>query len=219
MSGLSNIGTLPVTVDVAKLDGGTARVDRDRAGDVAVRLPAFQQGSSMPRAVVRVRHQARSGDPLAPGTKDFAFGASFNLDRVSTGSKIDNGNNIMQRGTWGESQYKLQVDDDRLTCRVSGSRGAVFVRSWVTVQPGRWYDATCERSGTAVTLTVTEHLAGDKTRIGTSTGRGATGHLSWSNRSTPLSIGGKLTASGQVVKGSTDQFNGVVSDPMLDIDN
>lgn len=219
VSGLVNIGALPTTVDVARLDGGAALVARDRVGDTAVRLPAYQSGSTMPRAVVRVRHQARSGDPLAPGSHAFTFGASFNLDRVSTGSRIDNGNNVMQRGTWGASQYKLQVDDDRLTCRVSGSKGAVFVKSWMTVEPGKWYDARCARSDTAVTLSVTEHLAGDKTRTSTSTGRGATGHLSWSNRSTPLSIGGKLTASGHVVKGSTDQFNGVISDPMLDIDD
>ncbi len=218
VSGLVNIGTLPVTVDVARLDGGTARVDRDRVGDAAVRLPAHQAGSTMPRAVVRVKHQASSGDPLAPGSRDFAFGASFNLDRVSTGSKIDNGNNVMQRGTWGASQYKLQVDDDRVTCRVSGSRGAVFVRSWITVEPGRWYDARCARSGTSVALSVKEHLDGGKTRTSRSAKWGSTGYLSWSNRSTPLSIGGKLTASGHVVRGSTDQFNGIISDPMLDID-
>lgn len=218
VTNLVNMGALPVTVDVARLDGGTARVDRDLAGDAAVRLPAYRKGSTMPRAVVRVRHRANAEDPLAPGKRAFTFGASFNLDRVSRGSSVDNGNNIMQRGMWADAaQYKLQVDSDRVSCRVMGSAGAVSVKSSVPVQPGRWYDVECARSGSSVALSVTEHLSGGKTRTSTSIGRGAIGTLLWQKASTPLSIGGKLAANGQVVKASTDQFNGVISDPVLDI--
>ncbi|OLT41873.1 hypothetical protein BJF86_02370 [Serinicoccus sp. CNJ-927] len=217
-SDLVNIGTVSARVDVARLHNGQARVARDRFGKAAVRLPAFRSGSTMPRAVIRVTHRASTGDPLAPRSRDFAFGAMFTVDETSTGSAVDNGNNIIQRGLASDpSQYKLELDRQRPMCRVAGSAGAVVVRSDVAVSPHKWYKAECARSGDRVTLTVSEIVAGGDLRTTVNSRTGRTGEVALPKTWTPLSIGGKLAANGAVIRSSTDQFNGVISDPFLDI--
>lgn len=214
---LVNTGALPVSADVASVYGGDASVELDRFGDTAVRLPALASGWSAPRAVIRVRHQAQSGDPLSPGSRGFQFGAMFKKDERSAGTTTDNGDNLVQRGLASDpSQYKLEVDGGRLACRVKGDAGAVTVRSSVPIYWHRWYSAVCARSGSTVTVTVTEHLA-DTNRVTRSSASGSIGTLRWSKPKTPMSVGGKLAADGSIIRSATDQFNGIISDPFLDI--
>ncbi|GAA4880113.1 hypothetical protein GCM10025788_19220 [Serinicoccus chungangensis] len=217
VTSLVNTGGLPVTADIASVYGATATADRDRWGDAAVRLPAPASGWSAPRAIMRVRHQAQSGDPLAPGSRDFSFGATFKKDQRSSGTTTDNGDNLIQRGLASDpAQYKIEVDGGRVACRVAGDAGAVTVRSTVPVYWHRWYSAECVRDGSTVTLRVTEHLSGGD-RVTSSRSSGSIGSLRWSKTRTPLSVGGKLAADGSVIRSATDQFNGVISDPFLDI--
>lgn len=205
---------------------GVARVETSVAsyGDGAVRLVDGPEGSALrfpaatgdpatpPRAVLSIT-PAPGGDAdvLSPGTRVFSFGASFRLDAVSTGGD-DNGDNLMQRGLIGSaSQYKIQVDHDRPSCRVAGSEGEALVRSPVTVRTGRWYTVRCTREEDEVTLQVTEH-GSDTTHEASVAGR--TGSLD-APGDLPLSVGGKLTAQGAAVRSNSDQFNGEVDDVVL----
>lgn len=217
ITSLVNTGGLSVTTDVASVYGAVATVDRDRWGKAAVRLPAPSSGWSAPRAVLRVKHRAQSGDPLAPGTRDFSFGASFTMDQRSTGTRTDNGDNLIQRGLASDpSQYKIEVDGGRVSCRVEGESGSVTVRSGVPIYWHRWYSAVCSRVGSTVTLRITEHLSGGD-RVTSSRASGSIGSVRWPKTRTPLSVGGKLAADGSVIRSATDQFNGVISGPFLDI--
>lgn len=147
------------------------------------------------------------------------FGIYFKKDAVSSGTKVDDGDNLIQRGLYRDSaQYKLQVDGGKPSCVVKGDRGRVTVRSDLEVNPSHWYRAQCARQGRTIALTVKEYRSDGSTHSVTTRKRGSTGSLVWSRRDTPLAIGGKLSA-GQVVRSSTDQFNGWVTHPLLEIDD
>jgi len=179
-----------------------------------VRFPAAtaDAAATPPRAVLSITPgPGGDADALNPGARVFSFGASFRLDAVSTGGD-DNGDNLMQRGLIGSaSQYKIQVDHDRPSCRVAGSDGEVLVRSPVRVRPGRWYTVRCSREDDRVTLQLSERGSGTTQDV-SATGR--TGSLDASG-DLPLSVGGKLTAQGTAVRSNSDQFNGEVDDVVL----
>lgn len=206
----SAFGTVGVHVDVVTLDGGVLRVATGTQAKAAFDYPAFTRSSTPPRAVMRVRNSG-TADDLAPGRADFTIGADFELDPLSTGSSVDNGDNLIQRGTFGsQSQYKIDADGGKVSCRIKGSSGVVIVKSSARVTDGLWYQTRCSRVGTAVTLDVKEYRRDGTTRRFSDTRRGDTGSLTWANRRTPLSVGGKLTARGTIVRSSTDQFNGSI---------
>lgn len=206
---------LAAVVDVASLDGGEVSVERDDEGHRVLRFPAFSESSAPARAVVRVTPSAgeEGDDPLTPGERDFVFGARFTLDAESEGTEVDGGNNLVQRGLASDSsQYKIDVDNLRASCRIQGLEGVAEVRGTQPVVPGRWYRATCARRGDVVELSV-EVVDGDAIRpleIVTTAVR--TGELRWERAETPLSVGGKLAANGAVIKSATDQFNGQIGD-------
>lgn len=203
-------GTANVDVDVVTLGGGSIRTAESWDGSRAFDYPRFVRSSTPPRAVLRVRNSG-SGEDLAPGRADFAFGADFTVDRTSTGSPVDNGDNLVQRGTFGSSsQYKIDADGGKISCRVKGSAGTVMVESSFRADPGLWYRVRCSRAGTKVQLTTTEYRSDGTSRSVRNTAWGSTGSLTWVDRKTPLSVGGKLTRRGAIVRSSTDQFNGSV---------
>lgn len=205
-------GAVALTVRTVTHNGGSVASSSGRSGN-AVRFPAFRS-SNPPLAALAVTDRD-GADDLAPGTARFRFGADFTLDATSQGSKVDNGNNLVQRGLWGHPmQYKLEVDGKRPVCRVKGASGAVQVRSSVTVTPDTWYRAVCERNGSKVTLSVTRLGNGASW---TSSATGATGSLRPSSASVPLSVGGKLDASGRLMTGSADQFNGKVDNAFVNV--
>jgi hypothetical protein len=104
------------------------------------------------------RHSCGVGRPAQPGSRDFEFGAGFSLDTKSTGDHADNGDNLIQRGLFGDkAQYKIQVDKGKVSCRIKGSGGA------------------------------------------------------------QVSIGGKVSATGAVITGDSDQFNGLIADAYVTI--
>lgn len=212
-------GSASVNVDVATLGTGTAKTVPGLRGVASFGLPRFVQSSTPPRAVLRITNAGR-GDDLAPGASDFTFGADFSLDRVSTGSPVDNGDNIIQRGMFGnQSQYKIDADGGKLSCRIKGSDGVVLVRSSVRAEPGLWYRAECSRIGQRVVFSVREYLSTGGSRLYRDSAQGETGSLSWSKTSVPLAVGGKLNATGEIVGHNTDQFNGSVNRATLAIDS
>jgi hypothetical protein len=127
---------------------------------------------------------------------------------------VDNGNNLVQRGLGDDlSQYKVQVDHRRVSCRVAGDLGAVEPKSRMKVEPGHWYSVTCARVGRTVTLVVRSLAGHQADRVAL---RGDTGSVTASG-STPLAVGGKVTDEGRVIRLNSDQFNGLVDDVFLEV--
>ncbi len=211
---VANAGTAVVRTDVVTVDRGRVAAARPTRSGTAMRLPVFNGQTAPPRAVLRVS-PAGSDDSLDPGQSRFVFGADFRLDGVSAGSRVDNGDNLVQRGLYdATTQYKIQVDGRRPMCRIKGAAGIVQVASSRTVRPDVWYRVRCLRRPDSVQLTVTELDA--KAAAVRSQRSGTTGSLTPAAYGVPLSVGGKLTAAGRIAP-STDQFNGVVDNVLLSI--
>lgn len=216
-----NSGSRRLRTSVASLDSGfltDAPSRRGSRGQRALKTPGHKAGPDAPRAIIRVR-DLRGADALNPAGKDFTFGADFRLNKVSAhsfASSTDNGDNLIQRGLYDQStQYKVQLDHRVAWCRVKGSRGAVEVASPVTIHSGRWYRVRCARDGATVRISVTSWRDGTSHQVVRSRA-GTIGDLTPRKRSTPLSVGGKLTSGGNVVN-NADQFNGRIDNVMLRI--
>ena len=172
----------------------------------AMRFPRYVASGTYPRAVVGLS----ASDPgvLDPGSNDFRFGAVLKVDGVSSGRGDDNGDNVFQRGLSSDrAMFKLEVDGDRPACTVRGSSGKVVVRSPRRI--GRsWYHAWCAKTGNRLSIYVRPmDQAGG---LVSATGWGRMGQVSFAG-ATRASIGGKLTSSGAIVSGASDQFNGLIS--------
>ena len=215
---LVNEGTAPALVSVVSVDGGAvdgARGPEDERSALA--LPAYDASGAAPRAVVRISG-AGATDDLAPRSDDFVFGADFSLDARSQGdSKLDNGNNLVQRGLAGDlSQFKLEIDKGRPACRVRGASGQVDVKLDTDVEPDQWYRARCARDGDTLTLTLQRLTPNGVRAEETGQETGEIGRLVYP-AALPMSVGGKLRSSGAIVTSATDQFNGAVDNVVLDI--
>jgi hypothetical protein len=212
----SSSGTATVTTRVVTRDGGQAFAAEGRSG-TALRLPAYVASTTEPRAVLRITDDT-GADSLSPGTRDFAFGATARLDAESQGAiTTDNGNNLVQRGLASDvAQYKLDLDARFPQCTVKGSLGKVGVRIREAVSPDDWYTLMCTRVDSTVTLTVDRHHADGTTTRRVKSLTGLIGTVTMASPTIPMSVGGKLGATGTIVS-SSDQFNGVVDDVYLRI--
>ena len=185
------------------------------------RAPTAGRPCGSRRTPARPRRLPRSSWPptraaacSTPGDDEFSFGATFQLDEESAGSEADNGDNLVQRGTFDSpGQLKLQLDHDVPSCRIKGDQGEVFVEAEGPVDPGAWYAVTCERNGSDVELTV--KALGDGAGAGTWHASGPTGSISL--QGLPLTVGGKTGPDGTPVA-SADQFNGAVDDVFLRVE-
>jgi hypothetical protein len=216
-------GGLEIGADVTSVENaGTAAIDVRATGEAAievvpapgaghaVRFPRYTGAAVAPAAVLVADDP---GGALDPGDDDFTFGASFQLDEESSGSKADNGDNLVQRGTFDSpAQIKIQLDKGVPSCRVLGPDGEVFVQADGPVDPGPWYTVTCERRSDEVILQV--EADGGASGDGTWRKSGPTGAVSFEDL--PLTIGGKTAPDGTPVA-SADQFNGAVDDVFLTI--
>lgn len=215
--GITNTGSGDLTVEVVTLNGGNVSAGPSPTTDAGgIETPEFGGTEDASTAIVMVTN-AGAVDELDPGVEDFSFGADINVDPESEADVgPDNGNNVIQRGLFESTQYKIQLDHESLTCRVKGSAGDVIVTSTVEIEPERWYRLACDRSGDTVTLAVTD-MEADEPRPVTDEQTAPTGSLTPLEPTLPLSIGGKLNADGGVVTDSTDQFNGRIDNVYLDI--
>ena len=188
-------------------DGGAVRqVDGAPGEGSAAAFPARGQ----PAAVVVLRN-AGATDRLAPGTGAFAFGADIRTDVEPD----TDGDNIVQRGLWqDDGQYKLQLDYGTVSCTVAGTAGRVLVEVAEAIEPSVWYRVACERDGDTLRLTVERPDTGV---VREATGSGPIGAVGMADASSPLSVGGKVGADGQVVE-HPDQFNGAVDNVFVRID-
>ncbi|OLT41858.1 hypothetical protein BJF86_02285 [Serinicoccus sp. CNJ-927] len=183
-------------------------------GGLALRLPAYSGAAAPPRAALQLASSGPHG-PLDVGVQDFEFGTDFRLDAESQGTEVDGGNNLIQRGLASDpGQFKIDVDGGRVGCRVAGSEGVVEARISSSVRPDTWYRARCSRNGDVVDVRI-ESLESLKT-AGAATATGSIGDISF-DAGLPLSLGGKVRADGELIASATDQFNGVVADPVLTV--
>ncbi len=211
VSTIENVGALPARARVIADNGGRIFAIRSPR-HVGVRLPSYSAAD--PRFAMIGVFNTGEDDPLSPDEADFLFSADFAIDEVSTGNPLDNGDNLVGRGLFeGASQYKIQVDGGRLSCRIAGLGGEVLVFSKETVQPGQWYRARCVRQGDTVTL--------DVAKLDQSQDPDDQGELDWVSASetgttgavlmastVPMAVGGKLSGDGRIFPVTTDQFNG-----------
>lgn len=205
-------GTSGVTVREVTADGGTITSTEGPSGQAA-RLPAYRSGTAA-KAAFSVTDEDGGADDLEPGHSDFSFGADFTLDAVSTGSREDNGNNLVQRGLYNDgAQMKLQVDDRRPSCRLKGRDGGILLTSQHTVAPDEWYRVVCRRVGTKAVLKVVR--LSDRTTWTRKAGR-SLGAFRYAD-ATPFSSGAKLAGPTSFTGGSVDQFNGAIDRVFLDI--
>jgi hypothetical protein len=204
---LKSSGSAAVTTGIASAGDGVVAAVRRKGAGRAARFEPFDPGTPARLAVVVVR--PNGNDRLSPGNGAFAFGAAFKLDAKSQGSDVDDGNNLLQRGLYGDAaQYKIQIDGNRLSCRVKGSAGAVLVNASSKLAPGRWHRARCARNNNVVKLVLHERTKqGVKKRVWKRSG--SIGSVAFS-AGTPMSVGGKVNNSGEVLSSASDQFNGRV---------
>ena len=204
-------GTADVDVQVSTLDGGDVRPSEGRDSRGAWRFPAFESRGSYPRAVM-VARPVEGEDPLSPGLGRFAYGADIILDATSTGRKMDNGNNVVQRGLSGDpSLFKLEVDANmRPRCTVAGQADVLAVYALQPIEAGRWYRIRCELEPNVIRITVSEFLASGAVTTTGREERGDAGAVVYSDSEVPFSVGGKVAHDGSVNKSSTDQFNGEI---------
>lgn len=204
---VENAGEADLVVGQSTYGGGAVRSVPALYGQGA-RFPAYAD-SGAEFAMLRVENAGVS-DALSPGERDFSFGADVYMDDVTSGSATDDGDNLIQRGHFeGATQYKLQFDGGRPSCRVEGLAGEVIVEAERALEPEEWYRVRCTRRETYLRLEVsvlTEEGIDDWV---TASRLGRTGPVVMP-RSTALSVGGKLAEDGSVIPASTDQFNGVV---------
>ena len=212
--GTVNDGTATVDVTVVTAGGGRLTWTRGRDGGSAVRTPSYAPEGTVPAAAIVVRTDPSGPDPLDPGRRDLVIGVDFRGDPATAGRPGDDGDNLVQRGRFGDpSQIKIQLDHAVPSCRLSGSSGAVVVTGDAPVTPGRWYRLTCSRAGPSVRLRLEDLDGGERPRVWSVAGD--PGEIGLAH--VPLSIGAKIAADGRIAGDSADQFHGTIDRVLVDV--
>ncbi|HEX3931516.1 MAG TPA: hypothetical protein VHW64_12490 [Nocardioides sp.] len=217
-TGADQLGTAPVRALWSRIDGGRATSTTGPDGTGAWDMPEFTTQSRYPRAALVVRN-APGHDGLDPGTRDFSWGGDFQLDAVSTGSTgPDNGDNLIQRGLWGESaEFKAEADLRRASCAVHGTDGTLLVRAQMQALPGKWYRMRCYREGDSLTVSVRELGPVGWGPTTSEKVSGPVGAVTFPP-DMPISIGGKIAENGELIRSATDQFNGWITNLVVEVE-
>ena len=212
--GTTNEGTAAVDVTVVTQAGGRLTWTPGRTGGSAIRTPAYAAEGPVPAAALVVRTDASAPDPLDPGTGDFLVAVDFRADAATAGRPEDDGDNLVQRGRYGQpAQLKLQLDHGIPSCRLAGSLGEVLVRDSRPVTPDRLYRLTCTRTGPTVRMRLVDlDGAVDPREL---TVAGDPGAINFDHA--PLSIGAKVSDRGRIALGSSDQFHGTIDRVVVDV--
>lgn len=217
---ITNSGTGDLAVTVETRHGGDVNFVGAAGSGRALRFPDFDPSTKGPRAVVRAV-PAGTTDPLNPGIRQFTIGADVNLDDAPTAQAgtSDAGDNVIQRGLFGDvTQYKIEADSGRVVCRMKGRSGVVSAKiTPPRIDRGKWYRLACTRDGNLVTLSVTPWTGSAWGAPQVVHSSGNTGDMTPVVASTPLAVGGKLGASGNVSLNSSDQFNGRIANAFVQI--
>lgn len=204
---------------VTKRGSGQLRTVTGPDGASRILFPSHADADQGNLAAVRLT--SKSG-ALDVEDRDFSIGADVRLSDEAESSEQDNGDNVVQRGLYGSTgQYKVQLDNGRPSCRISGQLGSVIVKSEVPVEPDTWYRLACRREGKTVTLFVAPVDSGQSenpTQWETVQVVGRTGRVKFVQDDRYLSIGAKINRQGTIVRNSPDQFNGGIGRVFLAID-
>jgi hypothetical protein len=196
MSGRGNDGVV-----VTAYGGSVVSV----AGDpVAADFPGKCAADPCPNALVQIADHPS----LDPRTADFEWGARILLSP----SETDDGENIVQKGEWGEAggQWKLQVDKAAgvPSCVVSGhvpgqtKARRVVLQASIGVADGMWHQVTCRRTTAGGVQVVIDGVL-----------RGATAMPAVDlNSAAAVTIG-----ANRVVPSANDQFHGVLDDVFMTV--
>ena len=143
ITSLANSGTSSVTVSIVTVGGGRLVARKSAVTKTTTaEYPAYDGTPGGDRAVVAVVNKGKK-DGLEPLWHPFTLGVDARLGAANDGSSADNGNNVVQRGRYGDRvQYKLQIDEGRFSCQSEGRRGTRLVWSSLTLSPGDWYAPT-----------------------------------------------------------------------------
>jgi len=215
--GAVNAGTAAVTIHVATAGGGRLTWAQGRTRGMAVRTPSYAPDGAVPAAALVVWPGPGSPgapDPLDPGADPVEISVDLRADPAAAGRPGDDGDNLVQRGRFGETaQIKIQLDHDVPSCRMAGSLGAVVVTADRPVTPDRWYRLSCLRSGAAVRLRLVD-LEGDAPPQDWVVARDP-GTIALAG--VPLSIAAKVGESGRIDPDSVDQFHGTIDRVVVDV--
>jgi hypothetical protein len=211
----TQFGTAEADVAVTEVSSGAVGTVAGPEGGRALRFPEYRESPRYPRAVVTVTN-AQQRDAFNPEDRPFTWGAVFILDDTSLGRDEDNGDNLIQRGLYSEDAlFKAEVDDHRGACTVKGSDGVLTVRTPERLRSDVWYVVECEREGTRLRVRAWE-LGAEDTPMSSSE-FGEMGAVRMQSPDIPISVGGKVTPHGRLVRSDTDQFNGGIAEAYLDI--
>lgn len=156
-----------------------------------------------PQGIVR----PPAGAGLAPGDVTFSFGADVRLTEPPSTAA---GMNVFQFGAAaaGLSQWKLQVDSGRPSCRWADGTAAVLLPVDLTLTPGTWYRIRCTRLGPSLFETRVSNPTTGRPVVPPARQTLALGPISPSGA--PV-IGGKRINPNQADV-DTDQFHGDLDD-------
>ena len=161
-------------------------------------------------------------DVLTPLAGAFSFGADVNSDAVSTGTTYDNGNNVFQRGLYGEAaQFKVQIDHGYAMCRVKGDQGAVQITSSHLMPTGTWFRVSCARQDCCHRRQAPVGRHPDQCRRNArnacafNLGDQEGGSTEFCDRDSGLDR--RETAIRDADPSASDQFNGLIDNPVLNI--
>jgi hypothetical protein len=175
----------------------------DPAGNTAADFPGKCAIEPCPNALVEIADQPS----LDPGTAPFQFGARVLLKKNETAD----GQNVVQKGTWGEpgGQWKLQIDKSAgvPSCVVSGrvpgkaTERRVVLRASIGVADGVWHALLCRRTAAGVEILIDGVVRGSVAMPAVVL-----------DSTAPVTIGAKAVAPKD-----NDQFHGVLDDVVMTV--
>jgi hypothetical protein len=159
-----------------------------------------------PQAIVR----PASGTTLVPddnGAGTFSFGADI---RLAEPPSTVAGMNVFQYGAAGAglSQWKLQVDSGRPSCRWSDGTAVVLLPVELALAPGTWYRVRCTRLGPSLFETRVSDPRNDRPVVPPARQVLAMGPILPAG--SPVIAGKRINAAQSDV--DTDQFHGDLDD-------
>ncbi len=210
------IVTTPTDTEVETVAEGGARLSQrpgPRPGSTAAVFPSEEEAVDG-RLLALTISPPDDDEAFAPGARDFVFGVDVLLPVPSGRSEEDNGDNLVQRGLFGDTgQVKLQVDDGVPSCRVAGNQGVATVKAGSEeLTTETWFRIRCQREGNRLTLYLGRpDDEGDVASWEHWSKIQSTGTVTFADPATPISIGAKLNPHGGLVVKAPDQFNGALA--------